>query len=67
MKIIKVKVKRREFRVKVRDGEDGYLIAQCIEPELSGALTQGKTMKEIVRNIKEAIELVLDVLEEEKK
>jgi len=36
---------------------DGYLVAQC--KELPAAIAQGKTRKEVIENITEAIELVL--------
>jgi predicted RNase H-like HicB family nuclease len=44
-------------------GEDGYLVAQC--RELPAAIVQGKTEKEIVENLTEAIHLVLDDMQAE--
>lgn len=46
------------YHVKVWKGDDGYYVAQCVE--LPAAITQGKTKKEAVKNIREAIELVLE-------
>jgi len=39
-------------------GEDGYYIVQC--PTLPGCVTQGKTLDEALKNIKEVIELCLE-------
>jgi predicted RNase H-like HicB family nuclease len=51
------------FRVHIWQGEDGYLIGQCVEHP--AAITQGKTKEEVVENIKEAIMLVLEDMEKE--
>lgn len=45
------------YHVRVSNGEDGYLVAQCVE--LPAAIAQGKTKEEVLENITEAIELVL--------
>ena len=50
---------KREFYVVIEKGEDGYLIADV--PELPGCHTQGETKKELIANVKEAIELYLEV------
>ena len=48
----------RTFTVTIEEGEDGYYVAKCVEiPE---AISQGKTKEETVKNIKEAIEAVLE-------
>lgn len=47
-----------------KEEESGYS-AQCLE--LPGAISQGETKEEALRNIKEAIELVLEVIDEEAK
>lgn len=52
-------MKRREFTVVIEEGEDGYLVATV--PELKGCHTQGKTLDELIKNIKEAIQLCLEV------
>ena len=44
-------------------GEDGYWIAQC--PSLPPCISQGQTKQEAIANIKEAIELYLEMLQEE--
>jgi len=51
------------YHVKVWKGDDGYYVAQCVE--LPAAITQGKTKKEAVKNIREAIELVLEDMKTE--
>jgi predicted RNase H-like HicB family nuclease len=45
-----------------KEEERGYS-AQCLE--LPGAISQGETKEEALRNVKEAIELVLEVIHEE--
>lgn len=42
----------------IRDPETGWYAARCVE--LPEAISQGKTETEAVRNVKEAIELVLE-------
>jgi predicted RNase H-like HicB family nuclease len=51
--------KKRQFTVIIEEGEDGYLIGTALE--LKGCHTQGKTMEELLKNVKEAIELYLEV------
>ncbi|TAH49384.1 MAG: type II toxin-antitoxin system HicB family antitoxin [Chloroflexota bacterium] len=48
-----------KFPVVIRPGEDGYFVAEC--PVLPGCMSQGKTEKEALANIREAIELWLEV------
>jgi predicted RNase H-like HicB family nuclease len=43
-------------------GEDGYFVAEC--PSLPGCISQGKTREEALVNIREAIQLYIDVLKE---
>lgn len=52
----------RTFPVIVEQDESGYFIVTC--PILSGCYSQGKTLKEALENIKEAIELCLEELDE---
>ena len=52
------KVKNRHFPVVTSRGEDGYYIVQC--PTLPGCVTQGRTLDEALKNIREAIELCLE-------
>jgi len=60
--MIKMK-KKRQFTVIIEEGEDGYLIGTALE--LKGCHTQGKTIEELLKNIREAIELYLGVEGEE--
>ncbi len=56
-------MERRTFTVALeKDKETGYYAAQCVE--LPQAISQGRTEEEARKNIKEAIELVLEHLEE---
>lgn len=50
------------FTVIVERDEDGYLVGSV--PALKGCHTQGKTMDELLANVKEAIELCLEVEKE---
>ncbi len=51
-----------KFKVVIEKGEDGYYVVTV--PSLPGCISQGKTKEEALRNIREAIELYLDVLQE---
>jgi predicted RNase H-like HicB family nuclease len=42
-----------QFTVVLEEGEDGYVIASC--PAFPGCHSQGKTEKEALENIREAI------------
>ena len=48
-----------EFNVVLEPDEEGGFTAQCVE--LPAAVSQGDTKEEAMANIKEAIELVLEV------
>ena len=50
-------------QVVIYPGEDGYWVAEC--PSLSGCISQGKTKREAVANIKAAIEGYIISLEED--
>lgn len=54
-----------KYTIILEKEEEGGYSAQCLE--LPGAISQGETREEALRNIKEAIELVLEVLQEEVK
>jgi predicted RNase H-like HicB family nuclease len=41
-------------------GEDGYIVVEC--PSLPGCISQGKTREEAIENIREAIQLYIEVL-----
>ena len=57
-------MKARKFDVILEKDEDGWFIADV--PALPGCHTQGKTRKEVLENVKEAIALCLEVQEERK-
>ena len=50
------------FTVVIEKDEDGCYVGSV--PALRGCHTQGKTMDELLKNIKEAIELCLEIEEE---
>ncbi len=49
---------KREFYVIIEEGEDGYLIAEV--PQLKGCYTQAKSLDELMKRVKEAIQLCLE-------
>lgn len=49
-------------RVLLYPGEDGYIVAEV--PSLPGCVSQGKTRDEALANIREAIALHVEVLQE---
>ena len=51
-------------QVIVYPGEDGYWVAQC--PSLPPCISQGETKDIAIANIKEAIELYVEFLQEER-
>ena len=53
-----------KLQVIIEKDESGYYVAEC--PSLPGCITQGKTKEEARTNIKEAIELYIEVLIEDK-
>ena len=54
-----------EYRIRLRKGQDGYYVAQCLE--VPGAISQGRTKEEALRIVKVALEAVLEVLRDEAK
>ena len=52
------------FHVIIEENEDGGYIGKVLE--LRGCLSQGDTLDELMKNIKEAIELCMEVLAKEK-
>jgi predicted RNase H-like HicB family nuclease len=44
-------------------GEDGFWVVEC--PSLRGCISQGETKESAIANIKEAIELYIDCLEDD--
>ena len=55
-------MKINNFTVLIEKDEDGYYVGSV--PSLKGCHTQGKTMDELLNNIKEAIGLCLEVEKE---
>ena len=49
-------------KVLLSQDEDGYFVVEV--PSLSGCMSQGETREEALENIKEAIELHIEVLQE---
>ncbi|HID19275.1 TPA: type II toxin-antitoxin system HicB family antitoxin [Candidatus Bathyarchaeota archaeon] len=54
-----------EFDAVIVEDEDGGYVA--FVPALPGCHTQGDTLEELLRNVKEAIELYLETLTEEER
>ena len=54
-----LKAKGHDFTVAIEKGEDGYYVASVVE--LPGCHTQAKTLKELDKRVKEAIEVYLEV------
>ncbi|MCG2711876.1 MAG: type II toxin-antitoxin system HicB family antitoxin [Candidatus Omnitrophica bacterium] len=44
-------------------GEDGFWVAEC--PSLPGCISQGETKEKAIENIKEAISVYIEALEED--
>lgn len=51
-------------QVIVYRGEDGYWVVEC--PSLPGCISQGKTRDEALLNIRDAIRLYIETLEEDR-
>lgn len=49
--------------ITIYQDEDGWFVTEC--PVIPGCLSQGKTEKEALENIREAIELCLEVRKEQ--
>lgn len=52
-----------QVKIEIEKGEDGYYIVTV--PSLPGCISQGKTITEAKRNIKDAIQLHLKCLSED--
>jgi len=52
-----------ELPVILKAGEDGFIVAEC--PVIPGCISQGRTRREALRNVREAIELCLEVRDKE--
>ncbi|MFH1055504.1 MAG: type II toxin-antitoxin system HicB family antitoxin [Candidatus Altiarchaeota archaeon] len=51
------------FKVVLEKGEDDYIVARV--PSIPGCISQGKSEKDALKNIKEAISLHIDCLAED--
>ena len=58
-----VGTKKVQLPVLVEKDEDGFFVVEC--PILRGCYTQGKTIDEALKNIREVIELCLEEQKEE--
>ena len=47
----------------IKPGEDGYWLAEC--PSLPGCISQGRSKKEAIENIQEAVEGYIEVLQQD--
>ncbi|MGH8103730.1 MAG: type II toxin-antitoxin system HicB family antitoxin [bacterium] len=54
----KITAGKKEFLVVIERGEDGYFIGSV--PEIHGCHTQGRTLDELMKNIREVILLCLE-------
>lgn len=60
---LKKNIDGRKFTIRVQEVPEGGYTGQCIE--LPGAISEGETIEELKANMTEAIQLVLDTLEEQ--
>jgi len=52
-----------QFTIKLEESDEGGYTAQCLE--LPAAISEGDTKEEALKNITEAIQLVLEVTQEQ--
>ncbi|OQX20955.1 MAG: hypothetical protein BWK75_04220 [Candidatus Altiarchaeales archaeon A3] len=57
-------MQKRKYVIVIEKDEDGVYIGSV--PTLPGCHSYGETMDELIKNMKEAIELCVEVLESEK-
>lgn len=57
-KISLTHIKNRQFPIIVEKDEDGFYVAEC--PVFQGCYSQGKTLDQSLKNIKEVIALCLE-------
>ena len=48
----------RQLPVLIEKGEDGFYVVEC--PLLEGCYSQGKTIDEALKNVREVIEMILE-------
>ena len=58
-----VKKKKRQFKILIERDEDGFFVASV--PSLPGCYTQAKSFPQLMVRIREAIELCLEVAEDD--
>ncbi|MEK7648756.1 MAG: type II toxin-antitoxin system HicB family antitoxin [Patescibacteria group bacterium] len=58
MKKIRAQLRGKQFHVIVERDNDGYYTVEC--PLFQGCYTQGKTLDQALKNIREVIELCLE-------
>ncbi|MCU0565627.1 MAG: type II toxin-antitoxin system HicB family antitoxin [Oculatellaceae cyanobacterium Prado106] len=56
-------MKNKEFYVVIERDEDGIYVGEV--PQLKACYSQGETLDELIENMREAIELCLEEIEEE--
>lgn len=56
-------MKKKEFYVVIEKDEDGIYIGEV--PQLKACYSQGKTIDELMQNIREVIDMCLEELEEQ--
>ncbi|MDE1767061.1 MAG: type II toxin-antitoxin system HicB family antitoxin [Thaumarchaeota archaeon] len=54
---------KRKFTIIIQEDPEGGYTGRCME--LRGAISEGRTIEELKRNMTEAIQLVLESLEED--
>jgi predicted RNase H-like HicB family nuclease len=52
-----------QFTIKLEESDEGGYTAQCLE--IPAAISEGETREDALENIKEAIQLVLEVTQEQ--
>ena len=57
-KLSLTKIKNHQFPIIVEKDEDGFYVAEC--PLFQGCYSQGRSMDECLKNIREAIKLCLE-------
>lgn len=57
-KTLLTKIKNKRFPIFVEKDESGFYVVEC--PVFNGCFTQGKTIDEALKNIREVIELCLE-------
>ena len=60
----KIKTTTYNFPVIIEKDEDGFFVADC--PDLAGCHTQGRSLEEVISNIRDAIKLHLKILKEDR-